>query len=67
MYAKFAGAPPNTFPDGKMSHNTSPNPIMSAGFVINPYQWLFALPSLPHHGNNLGAKSARYLRHTVHT
>src|SRR6266480_367687 len=34
MYAKFAGAPPRTFPDGRRSHKTSPRPIITAGFII---------------------------------
>ena len=43
MYAKLAGAPPSTLPEGNIFHNTSPNPIMSAGFVITLYQSRCAL------------------------
>ena len=43
MYAKLAGAPPSTLPEGRMSHNTSPNPTMSAGFVITLYKSSCAL------------------------
>ena len=51
-------APPSSFPEGRISHSTSPNPTMSAGFVITLYQsscaWIRPSASLKQPRHKIG-------------
>ena len=65
MYAKFVGAPPNTLPVGRISHKTSPNPIMTAGFIVRlslHHSWQYSSWILESCGAGPRAKSLQSVR-----